>query len=87
VWQMVDHVPTSIICPSTPIRLGDETFDVDIYVIPLQGYELVLGCQWLRALGPIVWDFNIKSMSFSRNDYRVKFYGITVPWTFCPCFL
>lgn len=40
-----ERVPTSGICPATPIRIGDELFAVDIYIIPLQGYELILGCQ------------------------------------------
>ena len=71
-----DRVPTSGICAATPIRIGNELFSLDIYVIPLEGYELVLGCQWLRTLGPIVWDFELKTMSFWRVDHHVKWFGV-----------
>jgi hypothetical protein len=58
------------------LPLEYEFFTVGIYIIPLQGYEFVLGCQWQRTLGPILWDFNVKSMSFWRTDHRVKWFGV-----------
>lgn len=71
-----DHVPTSDVCTATPIRIGNELFSVDMYAIPLAGYKLVLDCQWLRTLGPILWDFELKSMPFWRVDHRVKLLGV-----------
>ena len=32
--------------------------------MPLAGYDLVLGTQWMATLGPIVWDFAKHTMSF-----------------------
>jgi hypothetical protein len=29
---------------------------MDLYAIPLDGFDIVLGCEWLRKLGPILWD-------------------------------
>jgi len=29
------------------------TLDVDFYLLPLEGYDMVLGAQWLRTLGMI----------------------------------
>lgn len=54
-----ERVPFSGICPVTPITIGTEHFVVDIDVIPLEGYELILGCQWLQTLEPITWDLSI----------------------------
>lgn len=36
---------------------GGEVFITDLYAIALGGYDVVLGTQWLAALGPILWDF------------------------------
>lgn len=52
---------------------------IDFLVIALKGYEAVLGCNWLRTLGPIVWDFTHLSMKFWRLDHRVKWVGIGSP--------
>jgi hypothetical protein len=50
----------------TPVRISNELSNMDVYIIPLEGHEVVLGCQWLRTLGPIIWDFEYLSMSFWR---------------------
>ena len=49
-----ERVASAGVCPNTAISIVGEDFCVDIYVIPLAGYELVLGCQWLRTLGPVL---------------------------------
>jgi hypothetical protein len=38
----------------------------------MESYEMVLGCNWLCTLGPIVWDFSRLSMAFWWLDHRVK---------------
>jgi hypothetical protein len=38
----------------------------------MESYEMVLGCNWLCTLGPIVWDFSCLSMAFWWLDHRVK---------------
>jgi hypothetical protein len=35
------------ICPQVGITIDNEQFLIDFYVIALEGYELVLGCNWL----------------------------------------
>ena len=64
------------VCPNTAFSIAGEDFCVDIYVIPLAGYELVLGCQWLRTLGPVLWDFKLKTMTFWRDSHRVRWLGV-----------
>jgi len=46
------------------IHVDDHHFQVDCYVIPLDCYDLVLGVQFLRTLGPIMWDFNDLCLAF-----------------------
>jgi predicted aspartyl protease len=56
-------------CPGVlrqaPITIDREAFRVDLFVLPLAGYDLVLGTQWLVTLGPITWDFKACTMSFA----------------------
>ena len=39
----------------------------DVFVMPLAGYDVVLGAQWLGTLGPVTWDFQRRTMSFTRQ--------------------
>ena len=59
-----ERVASAGVYPNTAISIVGEDFCVDIYAIPLAGYEMVLGCQWLRTLGPVLWDFKLKTMTF-----------------------
>lgn len=46
------------------ICIADETFTVDRYSIPINGYDMVFGITFLRTLGPILWDFDDLCMVF-----------------------
>lgn len=70
-----DQVTSSGICSGIPIKIDSEDFITDCYVIPLVGYNVVLGVQWLRTLGPILWDFDKLTMSFWRDDHQVAWHG------------
>jgi len=50
----------------------DEAFSVDCYSIPLDKWDMVLGVTFLRALGPILWDFNDLCMAFTLGDRQVS---------------
>jgi len=43
-------------CPGVirqaPITIGEDVFRADLFMMPLAGYDLVLGTQWLVTLGP-----------------------------------
>ncbi|XP_022683511.1 uncharacterized protein LOC111257725 [Setaria italica] len=71
-----DRVPSAGVCRNVIVHIGQEEFYVNLFVIPLGGYELVLWCDWLRTLGPILWDFTRLSMAFWRQDHRVKWFGV-----------
>jgi predicted aspartyl protease len=59
-----DRVHSPGICLATPVIIGGEAFSIDCFALDLGGFDLVLGVQWLRMLGPIVWDFGALAMSF-----------------------
>lgn len=41
-----------------------ELFVNDCHAITLDGFDLILGMQWLHTLGHIQWDFEHSIMSF-----------------------
>jgi hypothetical protein len=63
------------VCKNTPVNIQDETFVTDCYTRPLEGFDLILGVQWLKSLEPIVWDFVALSMAFVREGHSVRFFG------------
>jgi hypothetical protein len=73
-----DRVPTTGVCQGAHMDIAGEPFSVDLYTIPLVGYDLILWCDWLRTLGPVVWDLDKLSMTFWHHDHKVQWTGITV---------
>ena len=48
----------------------------DFLVLPLQGCDLVLGIQWLKTLGPIMWNFETLTMQFQTGNNMVLLKGL-----------
>ena len=44
-------------CHNLQISIGDYNLRSDMFSLPLGRCDVVLGAQWLRTLGPILWDF------------------------------
>jgi hypothetical protein len=74
-------VASASVCPNVKFFIDSKEFVLDLFVIPLAGYEMVLGVQWLRTLGPILWDFTRARMSCWRDDHRVEWCGVPTPST------
>ena len=53
------------------IRIAEEVFSVDCYTIPLDWWDMVLGVNFLRTLGPILWDFDDLCMAFTKVGRRM----------------
>jgi hypothetical protein len=66
-------------CRSVQVWLQRTSFTFEIFLLPLRGYDLVLGAQWLRTLGPILWDFSKLVMSFQWKGKQVSLTGATSP--------
>lgn len=59
-----------------PFSITTETFGADFYALPLDGYDVVLGTEWLATWGPILWDFSRLSMTFWHVNSTVTWRGI-----------
>ena len=57
------------------MQVGDDSFVVNLYSIPLDGFDVVLGIKWLRTLGPILWDFSSLTISFQWEGRMVQWKG------------
>jgi hypothetical protein len=51
-------------CFQVSLRLQGVSFMIDFYILPLEGYGVVLGTQWLLILGPIWLDFDKLKIRF-----------------------
>ncbi|KAK2651008.1 hypothetical protein Ddye_018497 [Dipteronia dyeriana] len=51
-------------CTATTHKIDQYIYTYDMLILPLGGCDIVLGIQWLRILGPILWDFEKLSMEF-----------------------
>jgi hypothetical protein len=61
-------------CCDLSISIDGEVFVIDCYGLALGGYDMVLGLQWLKSLGPILWDFGRCTMAFIHNGHCVLWY-------------
>lgn len=78
-----DQVPSAGVCLNTSVQIAEETFTMNCYTLLIAGFDVVLGVQWLRTLGPILWDFESLSMAFCRNGQTVRLTGIGAPTKIC----
>lgn len=74
-----EHVPCPGMYRATTFSIDGEHFTTDFFALPLAGYDVVLGTQWLASLGPILWDFGALTMSFWHRDHRVCWQGVAGP--------
>jgi hypothetical protein len=58
-------------CRNITITIGAEHFIIDCYGLTLDSYEMVLGVQWLESLGPMLWDFTKRLLTFIRDGHHV----------------
>jgi hypothetical protein len=60
-----------VACPGVlrhaPVIINGMEFRIDLYVMPLAGYDVVLGTHWMATLGPIVWDLAARTMAFQQG--------------------
>jgi hypothetical protein len=62
-------------CKATNVIVQDENIVMNCYALPLEGFNIILGIQWLKSLGPIMWDFATLKMAFVREGRSVRLVG------------
>ena len=62
-------------CVDVKLWLQDHVFSVNLFILPIQGAELVLGIQWLELLGPVITDYKLLTMDFQWKGKAVHLIG------------
>jgi hypothetical protein len=65
-------------CSDIKLMIQGDQFVTWDYIIQLGGCDMVLGIQWLKSLGPILWDFSALKMEFQKEGKRVLICGMRV---------
>jgi len=71
-----DRAPCHGVAPNVALTVGTEDFDLRFFDIDLGGFEVILGVEFLRTLGPILWDFDDLCMTFDRGGWRLLWRGL-----------
>ena len=62
-------------CPEFTWKMQGCDFCADVYLLPLDNYDLILGTPWLATLGDIMWDFTKLQMSFMLQGQLCQLQG------------
>jgi hypothetical protein len=73
-----DGVPCQGVTHNVPLSIDTEVFSISCFGITLGSFDLIFGYDFLRTLGPILWDFARHRMTFTRGDHRVTWLGVGV---------
>lgn len=60
-----DYLICSLYCPQIPLCLQGTTFTIDVFLLAIEGPDLVLGVQWLQSLGKVSHDYKFLTMEFT----------------------
>jgi hypothetical protein len=65
-------------CENVCLQIGGYHLKSHMFAINMGGFDIVLGADWLRNLGPILMDFKDLTMQFNQEVHQYKFQGIIV---------
>lgn len=60
------------VCRHLPLRIQGHSFGVTFYLLDIVGCDAILGTQWLKLLGPIMWEFFDMWMKFWHNGVAIQ---------------
>ncbi|XP_077225809.1 uncharacterized protein LOC143859017 [Tasmannia lanceolata] len=62
-------------CTDVRLNLQGTSISTEFHLLPLAGFDAVLGALWLCTLGPIIWDFKKLTMEFKHEGRSCVLYG------------
>ncbi|KAH9649714.1 hypothetical protein KPL70_026087 [Citrus sinensis] len=70
-----DFLVCKYVCPKVALTMQGTVFTLDLFVLPIEGPDVVLGKQWLQLLGRVSHDYSALSMEFYWNGAPVTLRG------------
>lgn len=77
-----DSLPCQDLCKAVAFQLQNLKTRANLYLLTFRGCDVDLGVDWLRNLGPILWNFVNLTMQFIFNDVLVQLQGLQPPAKF-----
>lgn len=71
-----EKLQCKFICEGFEWRIQGQEFKGDVYFLPLDNYDWILGIQWLTTLGYILWNFEELRMTFTNEGQQQTFQGL-----------
>ncbi|XP_047965871.1 uncharacterized protein LOC125210353 [Salvia hispanica] len=65
----------SYVCLGTPIILQGHKFTIDLFVLPVEGPDIILGVQWLQDLGDVTKNYRSLTMKFELDNKSIELQG------------
>lgn len=65
----------SRVCKRAKIMIQETEIEVDLFLLPVTGANIILGIQWLQTLGRVITDYHDLYMEFIINGQVVKWTG------------
>lgn len=72
-------MPCQGVAREVALAIGTEEFAISCFGIELGGFDVILGVEFLRTLGPILWDFEDLCMAFTHGSRRILWKGLGSP--------
>ncbi|KAI3705715.1 hypothetical protein L1987_75956 [Smallanthus sonchifolius] len=63
------------LCPDISLQLANTPFFIPLFMLPIEGADVVLGVAWLSTLGKITADFSVPSISFTHGNSQITLTG------------
>ncbi|KAJ4795897.1 polyprotein [Rhynchospora pubera] len=67
------------LCKEVSLSIQSHSFATDLFVLDLEGSDVVLGVQWLETLGPILTDWSKLHMEFNYKGHQIHLQGESKP--------
>nr|GEX69057.1 reverse transcriptase [Tanacetum cinerariifolium] len=76
------------VCSHVSLLMQGVAVEVDLYVLPMQGHDVLLGIQWLQHLGKVTHDYARQTMEFNllgttftlKGDESLRMKKISLHW-------
>lgn len=70
-------------CLKITFQLAGYSINSDFFALQLEDFDVLLGVQWLKTLGPIVWNYDSLTMSFTKDLKSITLQGQLIQNQLC----